>query len=133
LALLLCVVLPAYSWLDGSGWLAWTMFAKSETYRLRLRVTDAEGTTHLVNPTALAEFAQGDAASYLTGTDRFRHAPVGEGLRRNLHALAALGCKTMPNSRAGWLALETRANLDANVVESNARVSCDGPRPGALP
>lgn len=31
IAVLFALVLPAYSWLDGSGWLAWTMFAKSET------------------------------------------------------------------------------------------------------
>jgi len=28
-ALVLGLVLPGYSWINGSGWLAWTMFATS--------------------------------------------------------------------------------------------------------
>ena len=80
-AVFLGLVLPAYSWINGSGWLAWTMFATSSTYRIAVRVTDAAGATHVVNPTELARFAQGDSATYLSGADHFRHAPVASSLR----------------------------------------------------
>ena len=123
-ALLLGLILPGYSWLDGSGWLAWTMFSRSATYRVRIRVTDTAGNAHAVNPTELARFAYGDTASYLTGTERFRHAPVGDALRRNQVSLALLGCRTVPNARTSWLALETRASLDAQVVASEVEVAC---------
>jgi len=123
-ALLLGLVLPGYSWLGGSGWLAWTMFARSATYRIRLRVTDTTGDTHVVNPTELARFAFGDTASYLTGAEHFRHAPVGDALRQNQASLALLGCRTVRNARTSWLSLETRANLDSRVVESRVEVAC---------
>jgi hypothetical protein len=127
IALILGLVVPAYSWLDGSGWLAWTMFAKSATYRLKLRVTDTAGNVHAVNPTELARFASGDTASYLAGADHFRHAPVGPALRRNQVGLALLACRTVPSARTAWLSLETRANLDAHVVVSQVTAACSAP------
>ena len=123
-ALLVGLLLPAYSWTDGSGWLAWTMFAKSGTYRLTVRVLDSGGVTHGINPTDLTRFMSGDAATFLSGADQFRHAPVAAALRRNLVGLAALGCRTLPGARHAWVALETRANLDASVVTSRAETSC---------
>ena len=123
-ALLLGLILPAYSWINGSGWLAWTMFAKSETYRVTVRVLDVGGVTHGINPTDLARFMSGDAATFLSGADQFRHAPVGAALRRNLAGLAAVGCRTVPDSRHCWVSLETRANLDASVVRSRADAFC---------
>jgi hypothetical protein len=124
-ALVLGLVLPASSWINGSGWLAWTMFATSSTYRILVRVTDGAGATHVVNPTELARFAQGDSATYLSGADHFRHAPVASSLRRNLHGIASLGCRTVQNARATWIRLEARATLDSPVEASEAMVTCD--------
>ncbi len=104
------------------------MFARSATYRIRVRVTDGDGSQQVVNPTALAPFAFGDAASYLTGAEHFRHAPVGEALRGNQRSLALLACRTVPNARRSWLSLETRANLDAPVVETEVEVACGAAR-----
>ena len=123
-ALLLGVVLPGYSWINGSGWLAWTMFAMSSTYRVSVRVTDGAGVTHVVNPTELARYARGDAATYLSGADHFRHAPVAPSLQRNLPGIARLACRTAENPREAWTRLETRANLDSPVVVSEAKVFC---------
>ena len=125
IALLFGLVLPGYSWLDGSGWLAWTMFATSATYRIAVRVTDGAGTTRVVNPTELARFAQGDAATYLSGADHFRHAPVAPSLRRNLSGIAMLACRTVPSSAAAWIRLETRATLDSPVEASETVVTCN--------
>jgi hypothetical protein len=124
-ALFLGLVLPGYSWIDGSGWLAWTMFATSSTYRIAVRVTDGAGVSHVVNPTELARFAQGDAATYLSGADHFRHAPVASTLRRNLHGIAHLGCRTVQDARAAWIRLEARATLDSPVEASEAMVTCE--------
>jgi hypothetical protein len=124
-ALLLGVVLPGYSWINGTGWLAWTMFAMSSTYRLSVRVSDDAGVTHVVNPTELARFARGDAATYLSGADHFRHAPVAPSLQRNLPGIALLACRTVENPREAWTRLETRATLDSPVVASEAKVFCD--------
>ena len=124
IAVLLGIVLPAYSWVDGSGWLAWTMFATSGTYRMHVRVTDRNGVTHVVNPTELARLSQGDAATYLSGADHFRHAPVGGSLRRNLPGLAALSCFAVPDAQRSWISLETRTTLDAPVVVSDAHAQC---------
>jgi hypothetical protein len=44
-AIVLCAALPALSWLDGTGSVAWTMFSKSETYRLSVRIVTSLGTT----------------------------------------------------------------------------------------
>ena len=40
---LFALALPALSWLDGSGAFAWTMFSKSEAYRLEIEIVDAAG------------------------------------------------------------------------------------------
>jgi hypothetical protein len=123
-ALLLGFVLPAYSWLDGSGWFAWTMFARSATYRLTVRVRDQEGFLRAINPTSLARFARGDAANYLAGSEHFRHAPAGPSLSRNLASLAGLGCLAVPGARSSSVKLESRATLDAPLVENRTEVAC---------
>jgi hypothetical protein len=122
--LLFCVVLPAYSWRDGSGWAAWTMFSRSETYRLRALVTDGRGTTRIINPTQLATFADGETATYLSGTDHWRHAPVGEAIRTNLPHLAALACDCVPDARTATLALDLRKTIREVPQTSTVVVPC---------
>jgi len=123
-AALVAVVLPAYSWHDGSGWLAWRMFSKSETYRLTLRVTDVDGRVHVVNPTELARFTSGDTAAYLSGSEHFRHAPVGRLLRENLTVLGALGCRCVARATRSSITLELRKTLDAATEATTSDVSC---------
>lgn len=130
-AVLFGVVLPGYSWIDGSGWLAWTMFATSSTYRIAVRVTDHEGAIRVVNPTELARFARGDSATYLSGADHFRHAPVGPSLQRNLSGIAALACRARRDARDAWIRVETRAKLDSPVEASEVTVTCNPTSRGA--
>jgi hypothetical protein len=124
LAVLVGLVLPAYSWLDGSGWLAWTMFSKSETYRIRITVTDSAGQSRLVNPSALAELAGEQAAPYLSGAEHFRQAPLSNALAANLNGLAKLACRTAPDLARVSAALDSRKNLDAPVRTISVEVPC---------
>jgi hypothetical protein len=123
-ALLVAIVLPAWSWRDGSGWLAWTMFSGSQTYRLGVTVVDSDGGLHIVNPTALASQADADAALYLTGAERYRQAPIGPSFRANLPNLGALACRQVPRAVNATITLEVRNNLDAPAVKDTVRVRC---------
>lgn len=124
LALLVGVVLPGYSWLDGSGWLAWTMFSKSETYRIRLVTTDSAGRERLVNPTALAGLAGEQVAPYLSGAEHFRQAPISNAIVANLSGLAQLACRVAPGAVRAGAALDSRKNLDAPVRTTTVEVAC---------
>jgi hypothetical protein len=121
------ILVPAFSWIDGSGWLAWSMFSKSETYRVVVVLVDAEGHTRYANPTALASGAGTDAATFLAGSDHFRHAPVGATFRRSLPGLAALSCDRWRPFEAR-VTLEERRNLDAPVRTTTSVQRCDAGR-----
>jgi hypothetical protein len=115
LGAVLCVVLPAASWIDGSGWLAWTMFSRSEMYRLRLDVTDRAGNHRIVNPTELARVSSVDLATFLSGSESWRHGPVGRTFARSLGGLAERACRLPGDLTSVRLRLETRRNLDAPI------------------
>lgn len=123
-ALVVAVLVPAYSWHDGTGWLAWTMFSKSQTYRLSVVVTDQDGERHVVNPTELAKFTSPDTVPYLTGSERFRHAPVGITLRDSLPALGDLACSAVPRGALASIAIEIRRTLDSPVERTSVDVPC---------
>lgn len=123
-AFVVAVVLPAYSWHDGSGWLAWRMFSRSQTYRLAVKVTDTDGNVRIVNPTELTRFTTGDTAAYLSGSEHYRHAPVGLTLRENLTVLAALACECVPRAVHSSIVLEVRETLDAPVQTTTRDVQC---------
>jgi hypothetical protein len=124
LAVLVALVLPGYSWLDGSGWLAWTMFSKSESYRLRIVVTDRDHRKTLVNPSGLARGANTQSGLYLSGAEHFRHAPMSNSFAANLGGLATLACRAVPAAARAHVALDSRRNLDAPVQTTSAEVSC---------
>lgn len=124
LGAILCVVLPAASWIDGSGSLAWTMFSKSEMYRLQLDLTEPTGNHRLVNPTELARMSTVDLATYLSGSETWRHGPAGRGLARSLGGLAELACRLPGEPIAVKLRLETRRNLDAPIQVFQAARGC---------
>src|SRR5262245_9996157 len=71
-ATLVCVVLPAASWLDGSGFLAWTMYSGSGCYRLEIAAVAADGSRSAVAPSDLVRFTGRDEAPYLLGADNWR-------------------------------------------------------------
>lgn len=123
-ALLVAVVIPAYSWRDGSGWLAWTMFSKSQTYRLAVTVTNTDGVVHLINPSELTRLTGDDLGIYLSGAEHYRHAPVGAAFRRELPMLARLACQLVPRSTHARVRLDFRATLDSHVEVTTAQASC---------
>lgn len=123
LGVLIAVALPASSWLDGSGRFAWTMFSKSESYRLEIEVVDHAGARRALPPGALAMRAGPTARAYLSGTERFRHAPVASTIRRHLSEIGALACAERGVASVE-IALFVRRTLDAEAVETRARVPC---------
>jgi hypothetical protein len=120
---LIAVVLPAASWLNGTGTFAWTMFSKSASYRLQVDVIDAAGARRAVDPGALAPRAGPSAAVYFRGAHHFRHAPVGSTFRRHLAEVGALACAE-PGAVSVEISLFERRTLDAEVRETAARVTC---------
>jgi hypothetical protein len=123
-ALFVAVIMPAYSWRDGSGWLAWTMFSKSQTYRLAVTVSDTRGVIHAINPSELTRVTGGDVQIYLAGAEHFRHAPVGGAFRRELPVLARLACQLVPQSARADVRLDFRSTLDSPVEVTTAGASC---------
>jgi len=120
--LLVCVGLPGLSWLDGSGSLAWTMFASSASFRLEITTT-TEGHTVAFNPSALAAHAVPSAALVLAGSDHFRHAGSARLLRPSLPELALLVCR-VSGADAVEVTLHARPRMDAPVVRTVVKASC---------
>ena len=125
-----CVVIPGWSWADGSGWLAWTMYSKSETYRVRVVARDASGALRRIAPTQLGTLGSRELTIYLSGSERWRHAPAGNALRRFLPELARLGCR-IGSPASVEVTLEQRRTLDAPVQTSSARAECAAASDGA--
>jgi hypothetical protein len=123
-AVLVALLLPAYSWLGGSGSLAWTMFSRSQTFRLSVRVADRTGRTRVVNPTELARLTDLETATYLMGSEHFRQSPVGSAFIKDLPGLAGLACRTEPAPARATVTLEIRNTLDDEPTPYRATVSC---------
>ena len=122
-ALVCCVILPGYSKIRGEGGLAWTMFSRSDTFRLTVHAIDREGAVHTLHPAALAGHAEPFLRYFLIGADRYRTWPVGPTFRGRLPELAALGCEVGRYASVD-VVLEERANLDARPRATHARVPC---------
>jgi hypothetical protein len=125
-AVVACLLLPALSRAAGGGGLAWTMFSKSDSFRLTLVATDQDGGLHQLHPVELALFAEPALRFYLLGADRFHTWPVGPMLRTRLPALAAIACTRLVQRAYASieLTLEERADLDAPIRATRVRASC---------
>jgi hypothetical protein len=122
-ALLFAVVIPAASRLSGEGRLAWTMFSKTETYRIVITGTRASGETQAIAPTALAVLADAPVSVYLAGADHTRAGVAGARIEPHLAELAALACRLGAYASVA-MDLERRPSLDAPVTITRARVRC---------
>ena len=127
LAVLVCIAIPGASWLDGSGSLAWTMYAGSATYRLRIAGYDDQDKLSWISPTAMATRSAADLQAVLSGSEGFRHGPQGITLRNRLPTIAAFACEFSRAQRVE-LTLEERRNLDAPIRTTRARQRCDAGR-----
>lgn len=123
LGVLACVLLPAWSWLDGSGSLAWSMYAHSSSFRLRIVSFDRNGKPRSVAPSALAARAEQDLTTALGGAEAFRHARQGRLLQRYLQELAQLACDVSQAERV-VLTLEDKRDLDTPALVSVERRQC---------
>ena len=126
LAGLVCVVIPAQSWLDGRGSRAWTMYAGSASYRVRIIAYDEAGRARWMSPTELAARSSGDLASVLSGAEGFRIGAQGFALRSRLPDLARFAC-AVSHADHVTLSLSLREHADDPVVETTSDHSC-GPR-----
>ena len=122
-AVSVCVLLPAFSYARGESGLAWTMFSRSDSFRLSVTAIDHSDRGHLLHPIELADGVDPALRTYLAGADRFRTWPVGPTFAARLPELARLGCR---NGRYASveLTLEQRATLDATVRVTRARATC---------
>jgi hypothetical protein len=123
LALAVAVVLPGGSLLLGNGVFAWTMFSKSETYRMSVVGWTADGDARSFDPRALGPHVNGTLAAFLPAPGAWRHDPVALTFRTGLSNIAVLACRLGPLA-ATEVTLEERADLDAEPKRSVARARC---------
>lgn len=115
------LLLPLASWIDGSGQLAWTMFSRTGRYRL---VMTADGAP--LNPTEVAaSAAPGATAGVLAGADHFKHQDVARAtLRRHLTDVAELACRQRPGAKL-VVRLEEQVRSDEPVRVTEIAMRCD--------
>jgi len=121
--LALAVGLPGGSLLVGDGVFAWTMFSKSETYRITIEVEAPGGGRRQVDPRALAPLVGPSLAYFLPRPGEWRHDPVGLTFRTGLGHIARLACRLGAPGGAE-VTLEERADLDASPRVTVARAAC---------
>jgi len=124
LAVVVAVLLPLTSRLFGNGSLAFTMFSRSETYRLHVVTADAAGTARRVAPTALAAAVGGTPGDILAGTEQWRHGPFAVLLADHLGEVARFACQLGPGTARADVTLERRQTLDAPVEAVAASARC---------
>lgn len=126
LAVLVCVVIPAQSWLDGGGARAWTMYARSASYRVRIVTVDEDGQTRWMSPSELAAHSTGDLASALGGAETFRVGPQGFALRARVATLAEFVCASSHADHV-TLSLSIRERAGAPIQETTTSRACRRP------
>jgi hypothetical protein len=119
--IIVIVILPLVSWLDGSGQLAWTMFSRTGQYRLVLL---ADGKP--INATELAaRAAPGPTAMALAGADHMKHHDAMRAtLRRHLGDIAQLACR-LGRGREIVARLEERVRTTEAIRTSEVTVRCE--------
>jgi len=124
LALGLCLVLPAKSWLDGSRAFAFAMFSHSRSFRVRVLERDAHDRLQPRSAAVLATRAGGPLGQALAGADRWLPSAYGPRLRAHVGELARLGCAAATGARSVRVFVDDRATLDAPVETASAEAAC---------
>jgi hypothetical protein len=123
LGAIVCIVMPAASWLDGSGRLSYTMFSDMHWYRIEVFAFDAEGHAREISPTQIANATSGTTAVFFAGADRFHFAPVSRMARTHLQAVAKLACTLVSEPRVTVSLLE-RETEDGPISKTTAIATC---------
>jgi hypothetical protein len=121
-AIILCALVPGSGWLLGDPELAWSMYAKSAAFRLRVEFT-TDGHRRSLPASALAAAATGSLRTALSGAEHFKFASAGPSLRRHLAKLTLLACEVSRAERVR-LTLDERATLDAPVRSTRKEAAC---------
>ncbi|HET7540744.1 MAG TPA: hypothetical protein VFK05_12755 [Polyangiaceae bacterium] len=121
-AIVLCLLVPGAGWLFGDPELAWSMYAKSSSFRLRVEGT-SEGRRRSVPASALAAAATGSLRTALGGAEQFKFTSSGPSVRRSLAKLTLLACEVSGAERVR-LTLEERATLDAPPRTTRKEATC---------
>ena len=108
-AVILCLLVPGFGWLFGDPELAWSMYAKSASFRLQVEAI-TRGHRRTVAASALAEASTNSLRTALGGADQFKFASAGPTLRRHLGALTLLACQVSGAERVK-LTLDERSTL----------------------
>jgi hypothetical protein len=124
LATLVALVLPLASRTFDTGSLAFTMFSRSETYRLQITTVNESGQSTRVAPTEIAAVVGGNTGDILAGTEQWRHGPFGPLLRRHLGEVARFACAVHGHDVRASVVLERRPTLDSPVQTTEAGVLC---------
>ena len=123
-AVVVCLVLPGGSYLQGSAIFAWNMFSKSETYRMTILATFPGGERREMDPRALKPLVNPALAYFLPAPGLWRHDPVGLTFRTGLPAIGGLQCRAGTGAIHVEVTLEERADLDAAPRVTRATTEC---------
>jgi hypothetical protein len=123
LGVLVCVVLPGASYVDGSGRLAYGMFRATHEYALDVVAVLPDGQTRAVSPTELAVAAGGSAGLFFAGLDHFRRSAVTDMPRRHLDDIARLACRVAA-AREVTVTLKERDDPASPITGVTKRIAC---------
>jgi len=124
LAVFFAVGLPAGSLVQGSGLLAFRMYAASPGCRISVAAWDRGGAGWQLSPTALAARAGGELGNTLSGTDRWKHVMAPRYLADHIGDLTRLACSAAPGAARVRVEVDRRAAADAPVITASATRSC---------
>jgi hypothetical protein len=124
LAVFFAVLLPAGSLVQGSGLLAFRMFAASRSARLGIVTWDERGASRPVSATALAALAGGSLGDVLAGADHWKLVPAPRYLSAHLQEIASLACSAVRGAKRVEVKIDLRVSLDAPVESSSAERRC---------
>jgi hypothetical protein len=127
LGLFACLALPGASYLDGTGRLAYRMFAETRLYALDIVARYPDGHTSAISPTVLGAAAGGSTAAFFGGLDHFRRGPVSIMPRAHLDDIARFACRVTGAAEI-TLTWKERVTPDAPIVHTTARAICAAPR-----
>jgi hypothetical protein len=121
-AIILCLLIPGSGWLLGDPELAWSMYAKSAVFRLRVEGITG-GHRRSVPASALAAASTGSLRTALGGAENFKSTSAGPSLRRHLGELTLLACE-VSGAQLVRLTLDERARLDAPLRTTRKEATC---------
>jgi len=119
-----CLVLPGASWLDGSGRLAYSMFADVVWYKVDIVAHDDRGVAFAISPTEIGKAASPGAALWLGGAESFHVATRSRSARAQLGAIAQFSCTVRRDAARVTVTLSERDRPDGEVTTTIAEASC---------